>query len=375
MLNRRTLRVKAMQTLFAYKQGIGSNLELAKDYIKETFSPDLNSMDYQDPILLKDGKEKGLKVFKEIMLGNGTEDDDKPSLEAAKAYDLYKKLNDKDKNHLRKLMIKDVDFVYDLYIFCLSLIPELQKVAESRKGNPYNNFVKNLLIEQLKLNNTFNDAKLESSLNWTGRGTEVREWFRTMVEVDEDFLIYNKEKTTSFEKDFEILNHLVKKVFFSCEVFNSYMEELDLRWSENKSIVRSLVQKTLKSMDSDSDSFELQALSYSWEEDKTFFIDLFDKTVKLDSKYADLIAEKANNWDIERLAITDRVIIELAITEMLYFNSIPIKVTINEYIEVSKRYSTPKSKQFINGMLDVIADYLSKSGDIKKSGRGLIDNK
>ena len=101
---------------------------------------------------------------------------------------------------------------------------------------------------------------------------------------------------------------------------------------------------------------------------------LFVFTISNGDSLKPLIAEKANNWDISRIALIDMIIIKMAITEMIQFPSIPIKVTINEFIEISKRYSTPKSKQFINGILDVLANQLSSNGTIRKSGRGLIDN-
>ena len=102
---------------------------------------------------------------------------------------------------------------------------------------------------------------------------------------------------------------------------------------------------------------------------------MYDDTLDEEDQYEELIDEKAKNWDIERIATTDRILLKMAIQEMVNFPSIPVKVTINEYIEISKKYSTPKSKQFVNGVLDVIAVDLQKEGVIRKSGRGLIDNK
>ena len=153
------------------------------------------------------------------------------------------------------------------------------------------------------------------------------------------------------------------------------MEENDLSWDEDRAIIKSLVTKTIKSIPESEEDFELQELSYNWEDDKTFFKKLFEETIDVESKHESLIAEKAKNWDIDRIAVTDKIIMEMAIAEMIHFPSIPVKVTINEYIEIAKRYSTPKSKTFINGMLDTIANELEKSGVVKKSGRGLIDNK
>ena len=102
---------------------------------------------------------------------------------------------------------------------------------------------------------------------------------------------------------------------------------------------------------------------------------LFSQTVEKEYELEQIIGKKANNWDVSRMAVTDMIILKMALTEMMIFPSIPVKVTINEFIEISKNYSTPKSKQFVNGILDVLANELSSKGIIKKSGRGLIDNK
>ena len=149
---------------------------------------------------------------------------------------------------------------------------------------------------------------------------------------------------------------------------------IDLRWSENKPILKSLLAKTIKTLE-ENQPFSLLELSYNWEEDLAFFKTIYNTTLAEEDTYEELIAKKSKNWDIDRIASTDMVMLEMAIQEMIHFPSIPVKVTINEYIEISKRYSTPKSKQFVNGVLDVIAVDLQKEGVIKKSGRGLIDNK
>ena len=103
--------------------------------------------------------------------------------------------------------------------------------------------------------------------------------------------------------------------------------------------------------------------------------DIYDYTVDNEEEYEGIISNKSKNWEIDRVALTDKIILEMAVAEMINFPSIPIKVTINEYIELSKLYSTPKSKQFVNGILDVLSEELKKEGKIKKSGRGLLDNK
>ncbi|EMR02237.1 transcription antitermination factor NusB [Cesiribacter andamanensis] len=120
---------------------------------------------------------------------------------------------------------------------------------------------------------------------------------------------------------------------------------------------------------------ELAVLSVNWEDDREFFVDLYRLSLANEQQYEELISTKSKNWDVERLALTDKIIMMMALCEMINFASIPVKVTINEYIELSKRYSTPKSKIFVNGLLDVLSAELQEKGIIRKSGRGLIDNK
>ena len=166
-------------------------------------------------------------------------------------------------------------------------------------------------------------------------------------------------------------------MIFKEEVILSYFEEKDIHWKENKAIVRSLVARSVRDVEADSDpkSFTLPDFSNNWEEDKEFFEKIYDTTIEHDQEYSIMIAAKTKNWEVDRLANTDQIILKMAISEMMNFRNIPVKVTINEYIELSKNYSTPKSKQFVNGILDVISNELKETGQMKKSGRGLLDNK
>jgi len=136
-----------------------------------------------------------------------------------------------------------------------------------------------------------------------------------------------------------------------------------------------MLKKTIKSLDEDTQHIELIELSANWEDDSEFFKNLFTDTISNDDEYENIVSDFAQNWATERIAIVDMIILKMAVCEMLNFPSIPVKVTINEYIELSKNYSTQKSKIFVNGMLDKISVKLEKDGKIKKSGRGLIDNK
>jgi N utilization substance protein B len=157
---------------------------------------------------------------------------------------------------------------------------------------------------------------------------------------------------------------------------NEFFEEEVLYWAEDHDIVKGMVEKTVKSFNPEKDkTIQLPVLSLNWEDDRNFIENLFTEGANLSEKNKALIASNTRNWEVERLPLTDRVIIEMAIAELITFPNIPVKVTINEYIELAKNYSTPKSRQFINGILDVISKELKSTGSVKKSGRGLIDNK
>jgi transcription antitermination protein NusB len=196
------------------------------------------------------------------------------------------------------------------------------------------------------------------------------------VRQDNEYLAYLDKKSPTLEDQKKFANHLFKRVILGKTVINEFFEEEVLRWAEDKEIVKGLVEKTVKSFDPETKgALTLHTLSVNWEEDKDFIEKLYENSAHLDPQYKDLIARNTRNWEVDRLPLTDRMIIEMAISELLQFPNIPVKVTINEYIELAKNYSTPKSRQFINGILDVISKELKESGSFKKSGRGLMDNK
>src|SRR5690606_29106786 len=161
---------------------------------------------------------------------------------------------------------------------------------------------------------------------------------------------YLKLSEPTIEQDFEAVDDLLKKVIFKNEVILGYFSEKDLNWTENKSVVRSLASKVLKNAagTEESEGDQLPEIAINWDEDKEFFQNIFNFTIENSELSKSMIAQKTKNWDIDRLAFTDKIIISMAIAEMKHFPSIPVKVSINEYIDISKTYSTPKSKQFVN---------------------------
>src|SRR5687768_3426483 len=216
----------------------------------------------------------------------------------------------------------------------------------------------------------------KSGKYWGDKMDRVRVWFRDVIRQDTEYLHYLDKRSPSIEDQKRFANHLFKKVILGKTVINEYFEEEVQRWAEDKDIVKGLVEKTIKSFDpSLNQPLTLHTLSVNWDDDKEFIEKLYTMGSQLEPKYKALIANNTRNWEVDRLPLTDRIILEMAIAELLIFPNIPVKVSINEYIELAKNYSTPKSRQFINGILDVMAKELKTTGDLKKSGRGLIDNK
>jgi N utilization substance protein B len=394
MLNRRILRVKAFQNLYAYEQCKGSNLNISKDFIRTSFAPDLNSMEVQDKSALSKEAEAAIKLFdqnltsKEILKASDASTKVKQVvLEALKK---FHDANTKDHEFLLKNMVVSAERIPQLYLLAIELLQafakhvenEVEKKKKLAGNNPIAfgnelNFSNNKVLLTLRESDTYRAAIARNNVNLHDIELEIKEWFRDYVKPSEQYQAYLLLENPTVEQDFDIADGLLKKVIFKNEVILNFFSEKDLNWTENKSVVRSLASKVLKNaanLNEENES-EMPEIAINWDEDKEFFQNIFNFTIENDAISKALITQKTKNWDIDRLAFTDKVIISMAVAEMKNFPSIPVKVSINEYIDISKTYSTPKSKQFVNGLLDVMAKELTENGEIRKSGRGLLDNK
>ena len=370
-----------MQSLFALQQCKDASYELCLENITEAFAPDLNSMEVQDKPMLTQQKKLAIKTFEKAFASGETSiDDEDMKIKKAvnNAFVFYQAQVKKDTDFFGKNLISDVEKIYDHYIGALSLVAAFSALAEADKKVSHKNFVANTWIKALVNSEALRKEALRLGRHWQDKNQteQVRLWFRDVVRQDNEYLNYLDRKSPSLDDQKKFISHLFKKVIFGKTVINDFYEEEVLRWAEDKEIVKALVEKTIKSFEPETGlPIALHTLSLNWEEDKEFIEKLFSTATVLSDKHKELIASNTRNWEVERLPLTDRVILEMSIAELISFPNIPVKVTINEYIELAKNYSTPKSRQFINGILDVIAKELKDSGDIKKSGRGLIDNK
>jgi transcription antitermination protein NusB len=374
MLNRRTIRIKIMQSLFAYAQCKEANLLVARDLIEERFQPNLNSMEAQDKELLRSQKKMALQLFEKKMADARAESSD-PVINKTveEAISLYKKSIKKDQLSLSKNILLEMEKLSALYHSVIALMVRFADHAAAEKRGNHKNFVQHRWIKAWKQNEDLQKSIIKENSGWEGRMDKIRGWFRDVLKEDGSYQKFNNTDRPDEETEKAFVKYVSRKIILGAGVINDYFEDQNIRWAEDKDIIKSMVDKTIKSYADG--KITLQKVSLNWDDDCDFIERLFKKVIELEPHYKELIAKNTRNWEVDRLPLTDRVILEMAISEMVYFPNIPVKVTINEYLELSKEYSTPKSRQFINGILDVISKAMKETGEIKKSGRGLLDNK
>jgi len=377
MLNRRTLRIKIMQSLFAYDQCREADYQLAFEHIDSRFQPDLNSMEVQDKELLGKQRKAAKQLFEKKFRKSETPDHEEKIINTVvkEAFELYTKMLKKDFLFFSKNTVTEVEKLTDIYYSVLGLIPALAEVAITDKKIKHDNFFNNRYVKAIANNSELTKELLKSDSGWQNRQDKVRGWFRDVLKADDTYMKFLDIRKPDEESEKAVVKHLTRKLILAGGPISDYLEEENIRWAEDKDIIKGLVDKTIKSFNSAAGKIELQKLSLDWEDDKEFIMTLFANSVNLAPEYKELIAKNTKNWEVDRLPLTDRVILEMAIAELISFPSIPVKVSINEYIELTKEYSTPNSRQFINGILDVISKELKSTGSLRKSGRGLIDNK
>lgn len=393
MLNRRTLRIKAMQAIYAYQQAEGSDYLMALDNIEDTFAPDLMSMEPQDRNKLQGQKEIAVILFKEWYATRQKEIDE-PDMVIKSAVNhaivFYQNQVKKDYKYFGNQMLQAVEKIYDHYLNTLQIMEIFVRHIQDEQERNTNRvrwtesteisatpFLENQVLQKLLANKSYQNYIVRRNIKWVDDDLDViRGLYKNVLRKDEEFLTYIQTREHTYEQDHQLIKHIFKQIIFKDANVQALFEERDLNWEENRVIVKNLVNKTVKLLDEAADeNLMLLDLSANWEDDKAFFEELYHQTLAEDTKYEQIIVSYIQNWDVERVAVIDKIILKMAICEMHIFRSIPVKVTINEYIEISKLYSTPKSKQFINGVLDKLSQDLTDKGEIRKSGRGLIDNK
>ena len=284
-----------------------------------------------------------------------------------------------------KELMHSIEKMYDLYIYYLTMFDSFThfaelKIEEGKKKifpkeedlNPNMKFVNNRFIRLLKENKSIKNASLERKINWSSDVEQdiLYKLFNYILTTD-IYKEYMEADGQSFEEDRAFVIKLFKKEICNFELLLHFIEEKSIYWQDDIDLVCSMVIKTLKRFKSPAD-IDVEILPLFKDDEEEFVKTLLRKTLNNLNENFETIAKYTQNWEADRIALMDRLLMSIALTEAKNFPYIPIKVTLNEYIDISKYYSTPKSSTFINGILDKMFTDLQKEGAIKKVGRGMV---
>ena len=252
---------------------------------------------------------------------------------------------------------------------------EIAKSERIKKSKSRFNLSQNLIIKFLRKDKLIIDNLIKYENRWNTKEDHLRDWYGILL--NEDFYKnYIDLGEPSVKDDFNFIENLILKFLIKNEVIRKYFDEGNLYWNEDRYIISSMLKKTVKSLNSPNfNKFAVASLSEDIDEDLNFASSLFDDVTKNTDEYDSYIDKYAKNWELERISMIDISILRMGIGEMISFKNIPTKVTINECIDIAKSFSSNKSGNFVNGLLDVISLNLLNAGKIIKTGKGLIDNK
>ena len=307
MINRVLIRLKVIQVIYAYYQNGGKNLEAAE---KELF------------------------------------------YSLSKAYDLYK--------YLLLLMIEVTQFA-DRRID--NRRHKLRPTAEDL--NPNTRFIDNAFMAQLMQNVQLEEFRANQKRTWDDEGDFVKHLFER-IEETKAYQEYMAKDTLSYEDDRELWRKLYRSTIAQNQEIDEILEEQSLYWNDDKAIVDTFVLKTIKRFEPENGAEQELMPEYKDDEDKEYARKLLRTAIVNADAYRKLMIDNAKNWDMERFAFMDILIMQVALAEIMSFPSIPVSVSLNEYVEIAKMYSTPKSGGFINGMLDNIVSQLRGENKLNK---------
>lgn len=308
MINRVLIRLKIVQIIYAYYQNGGKNLDTAE---KELF------------------------------------------FSLSKAYDLY--------NYLLLLMVEVTRYAGK------RLDAAKHKLAPSAEDlSPNTKFVENRFIAQLEVNLQLNAFAANQKKTWENESEFIKSLCERIMQ-SEMYKEYMSSETSSYAEDRELWRKIYKKIIFNNPELDEVLEEQSLYWNDDKEIVDTFVLKTIKRFDPENAEKQELLPEFKDEEDQDFARRLFRRSILNADYYRHLISENSRNWDLNRVALMDVLIMQIALAEILTFPNIPVNVSLNEYVEIAKLYSTPKSGGFINGTLDGIVNQLKKDNKLMKN--------
>ena len=268
---------------------------------------------------------------------------------------------------------------YDMYNYLLLLMVEITRQAERKQSAaknkllptteelyPNTKFVDNRFIAQLEVNKQLLEFSESQKKTWENESEYVKSLCEKIMDSD-IYKEYMECETSSYEEDRELWRKIYKRIIFNNEELDQVLEDQSLYWNDDKEIVDTFVLKTIKRFEEKNGADQELLPEFKDEEDQDFARRLFRRTILNAEYYRHLISENTRNWDLDRVALMDIIIMQIALAEILSFPNIPVSVTFNEYLEIAKLYSTPKSASFINGTLDAIVNTLVNENKLMKN--------
>ena len=297
----------------------------------------------------------------------------------------YEQTEDANLRSFEKKLANSIDETYDLYLYYLLLLIEFKSIAEQKIEdsksklrpdekdlNPSLIFVENPLLVSLTENQELKKLLAKRSISWSSEMDLVRTLFNKIRSSD-FYNQYIENKKSDLQSDASFIVKLFKDFVVNDELLLSYLEEKSIYWIEDVDLVASMIIKSFKRSKETDGRIVILPLFKEEKEERSFYKNLFHNAIINKDEIDKIIRDHTKNWDIERIALMDILLMRLAVAEVTSFSTIPVKVTLNEYIELAKQYSTNKSNFFINGILDQSFSDLKSEGKIKKIGRGLIE--
>jgi len=282
-----------------------------------------------------------------------------------------------------KELFKSIDKIRELYLSILLLFNDLHHVAmvaiDDNKNkrlptqhdlDPNLKFVNNLLLQSISKNKDLETQVEKRKISWQSDFDVVRRLYNEIRNGDL-YKQYMSSGIQSVEEDRNFLISVITEHLSQNEVLISLFEEKNIHWADDSFVAFNSVIRTFETFEGE---FKLMPLLKDEKDDMEFMSDLFNKTILYRQYFEELIGKHTQNWDVERIANMDMLLMEMALTEIMHIPNVPVKASLNEYIDISKEYSTPNSKTFVNGVLDKIIAELKRENKIVKSGRGLKDN-
>jgi N utilization substance protein B len=298
----------------------------------------------------------------------------------------YHQSDDKDIKQHEKNLLTSIDKVFEMYIWMLSLIDEVahyaERDAEERANKhlptaadlaPNLKITTNRFLTSLEQNKDYLAALKKYKISWDFDPELAKSLFSILKNSDE-YNEYLAKTDDTLHSDKDIIKYIFKKVILKSSLAEQVFEDKFIFWPVDKEVLQALIAKTFKNFSNDNpQENKLAEVTADWVEDRDFIVNLFEQSIRHNKDYQELINGKTQNWEPERIAMMDTLLMKMSITEFINFASIPVKVTINEYLEIAKEFSTPKSNSFINGIIDKLLIDLKTANRVRKTGRGLIE--